>query len=138
MSDATYCYPPDFRVLRNFNVRDQQQLDIIERELVTQRLSETIPLGNFDLVHLRAIHRHLFQDIYVWAGEIHTVEISKDGDQFQLRRFVETGMADVHSRLTERNFSRISKPARSLARPGRSWGMSITCIRSVKATGARK
>jgi cell filamentation protein len=52
MSDATYCYPPDFRVLRNrFNVRDQQQLDIIERELVTQRLSETIPLGNFDLVH---------------------------------------------------------------------------------------
>ena len=28
------------------------------------------------------IHRHLFQDIYVWAGKKRTVEISKDGKQF--------------------------------------------------------
>ena len=28
------------------------------------------------------IHRHLFQDVYVWAGKKRTVEISKDGKQF--------------------------------------------------------
>ena len=33
----------------------------------------------FDLDHLRAIHRHLFQDVYAWAGKIRTVEISKSG-----------------------------------------------------------
>jgi len=39
-----------------------------------------MPRGDFDLAHLRAIHRHLFQDIYEWAGELRAVEISK-GDQ---------------------------------------------------------
>jgi cell filamentation protein len=53
---------------------------------------------------LRAIHRHLFQDVYDWAGEIRTVEISKDGHQFQFRRFIETGMADVHRRLVLADF----------------------------------
>ncbi len=26
------------------------------------------PAGNFDAEHLKAIHRHLFQDVYEWAG----------------------------------------------------------------------
>jgi cell filamentation protein len=26
------------------------------------------PSGNFDTAHLKAIHRHLFQDVYEWAG----------------------------------------------------------------------
>ena len=26
------------------------------------------PAGNFDAAHLKAIHRHLFQDVYEWAG----------------------------------------------------------------------
>jgi cell filamentation protein len=36
----------------------------------------------FDLAHLQAIHHHLFQDIYDWAGEIRTLEISKGAQQF--------------------------------------------------------
>jgi cell filamentation protein len=33
------------------------------------------------------------------AGELRTVEISKGAQQFQFRKFIETGMADVHGRL---------------------------------------
>lgn len=33
--------------------------------------------GNFDLAHLRAIHRHVFQDVYGWAGEVRTVDLAK-------------------------------------------------------------
>jgi cell filamentation protein len=105
MNDTTYCYPPGYRVLRNrYNIRNQRELDAVEREFVAQRLTEPAPAGKFDLFHLRSIHRHLFQDVYAWAGEIRTVEISKDGSQFQFRRFIETGMADVHRRLVQRNF----------------------------------
>jgi cell filamentation protein len=50
------------------------------------------------------IHRHLFQDVYDWAGELRTVEIAKDGHQFQFRQFIETGMADVHRRLEKTEF----------------------------------
>jgi hypothetical protein len=65
-----------------------------------------IPTGHFDLAHLCAIHRNLFQNFYVWAGELRTVEIAKGGHQFQFRRFIGTGMADIHRRLTEANFLR--------------------------------
>lgn len=58
------------------------------------------------MAHLRAIHRHLFQDVFDWAGELRTVEISKGGHQFQFRRFIETGMADVHRRLAAQDFLR--------------------------------
>ena len=87
MSDPVYCYPPDFLVLRNrLGITDEAELDFSERELVSQRAAETIPTGAFDLAHLRAIHRHLFQDVYDWAGELRTVEISKGASQFQFRR----------------------------------------------------
>jgi cell filamentation protein len=101
-----YLYP-DSRVLRNrLGITDGAVLDRVERRLVVQRATEGIPRGRFDLPHLRAIHRHLFQDIYDWAGELRTVEIAKGGDQFQFRRFIETGMADVWRRLARLNFLR--------------------------------
>lgn len=37
MSDEIYCYPPDFKVLRNrFGIRDEAELDAVEREFVVQ------------------------------------------------------------------------------------------------------
>jgi cell filamentation protein len=33
----------------------------------------------YDLTYLRAIHRQLFQDVYVWAGDVRTIGIEKGG-----------------------------------------------------------
>lgn len=33
--------------------------------------------GGYDLAHLQRIHRHLFGDVYDWAGEIRTVALAK-------------------------------------------------------------
>jgi cell filamentation protein len=105
--DTEYCYPPSYTVLKNkLNIRDAKTLDRFERHFVVERIAQGIPQGDFNLAHLRAIHRHLFQDIFEWAGELRTVEISKGGHQFQFRRFIETGMADIHRRLTAQNFLR--------------------------------
>lgn len=107
MSDEAYCYPPDFTVLRNrFGIRDAAELDELERAFVVRRMREALLTGGFDLAHLRALHRHLFQDVYDWAGELLTVEIAKGGHQLQFRRFIETGMADVHRRLVAQDFLR--------------------------------
>jgi cell filamentation protein len=101
-----YTYPGS-SVLRNkLGIIEAERLEIIERRLVTQRAREGIPTGNFDLAHLCAIHRHLFQDIYDWAGEVRTLEIAKGGSQFQFRRFIETGMIDIHRRLVHTDFLR--------------------------------
>jgi cell filamentation protein len=101
-----YLYPGSTVLITRLGIQDGERLDFVERELVTQRIAEGVPAGRFDLVHLRAIHRHLFQDVYVWAGELRTVEIAKGGSQFQFRQFIETGFADVHRRLVQANFLR--------------------------------
>ena len=39
-------------------------------------------------------------------GKLRTVEIAKDRHKFQFRRYIETGMADVHRRLVGASFLR--------------------------------
>ena len=104
--DDPYVYPGTKTLRNRVGITDNDFLHSIERRLVTERISQGIPEGSFDLFHLRAIHHHLFQDVYDWAGELRTVEINKGGHQFQLRRYIQTGMADVHRRLTQSGFLR--------------------------------
>ena len=104
MTDADPYLYPGLSVLRNrLDIRDTVLLEKIERNIAIQRTREGIPQGRFGLAHLQAIHHHLFQDLYDWAGQIRTVEIAKGGSQFQFRRFIETGMRDVHRRLQTQN-----------------------------------
>jgi cell filamentation protein len=104
MNEDPHLYPGT-QILRNkLDIRDQTLLDETERRLVTQRIRQGVPTGNIDLRHLQAIHRHLFQDIYKWAGEIRTLEISKGGHQFQFQKYIQTGMADVHRRIVATNY----------------------------------
>ena len=111
MNDPDYCYPPTFTVLRNkLGIRDARTLETAERQFVTQRLLDAVPEGDFDLTHLRAIHRHLFQDIFDWAGELRTVEMAKGSSRFQPRRFIETGMADIHRRIVAAGYFRGLEP----------------------------
>jgi cell filamentation protein len=107
VSDGNPYLYPGTHVLRNkFGLLDASALDGLERALVSDRIAEGVPEGDFDLDHLRAIHRHLFQDIYDWAGEIRTVEISKGGSRFQFRRYIATGMADIHRRIVRWDYLR--------------------------------
>jgi cell filamentation protein len=39
-------------------------------------------LTSLSLSHYRAVHHHLFQDVYVWAGKFRTVRISKNRSPF--------------------------------------------------------
>lgn len=106
MTDDFYIFPGTATLRNKLGITDSGQLDAFERRIVTARAAEGIPAGGFDLAHLQAIHRHLFQDVYDWAGELRAVEISKGGDQFMFRQYIQPGMADVHRRIVARNYFR--------------------------------
>jgi cell filamentation protein len=106
MSEDPYVYPGTEVLKNKLGLTDFEELDRWEREYVVKRFRDGAPTGKFDLKHLRAIHHHLFQDIYEWAGQLREVEISKGGSQFMFRKFIDTGMADVQRRLTEWKFLR--------------------------------
>jgi cell filamentation protein len=86
-SDDPYVYPGTQTLRNRLDITNPKELSRVERSLVTDRIAQGIPQGPFDLTHLRAIHRHLFQDIYDWAGQLRTVEINKGGHQFQFRQY---------------------------------------------------
>ena len=76
---------PNTNVLKNLvNATDSGTLRLIESGAVTKRLAElqANPIQIKDSSTLLNIHKHLFQDVYSWAGEKRTVEISKEGTSF--------------------------------------------------------
>jgi cell filamentation protein len=103
MTDDIYIYPGTTTLRNKLGIIDPDELDAFERRMFAARAAEGVPAGDFDLAHLQAIHRHLFQDVYDWAGELRAVEISKGGRQFMFRQYIQTGMADVHRRIVAAN-----------------------------------
>lgn len=81
MSSTTNPYRDDAGTLRNkLGISDPQQLREVEYQLTRIRaleLYESPIKGDFDLAHLKAIHKHLFSDVYEWAGQERSVNISK-------------------------------------------------------------
>lgn len=86
-----YVYPGT-TVLRNLpGERTAEGLAAIEYELTFIRRDELEhdPItGPFDFARLRETHRRLFQDIYEWAGQPRTVEISKGSSQFHHSAYI--------------------------------------------------
>jgi cell filamentation protein len=84
--DPDYTYTdPKTGILRNIqDISDTDILLFVESGAVTKRLRELDdnPIKIKGIDTLFEIHRHLFQDIYYWAGKKRIVEISKDGKQF--------------------------------------------------------
>jgi cell filamentation protein len=80
-----YVYPGT-SVLRNLrDIRVPELLSEFEADATARRLRqlERKPLtGRFDARHIQAIHHHIFQDVFEWAGDFGTVSISKSGDPF--------------------------------------------------------
>lgn len=98
MSADPYVYPGT-AVLRNaLGIRDEAELRRVEADLTYWRglrLAVAPPPGCYDLAHLQAFHRALFEGLYDWAGELRTVPIAKPGALFCLPEHIETYAADV-------------------------------------------
>ena len=117
MAEDPYVYPGT-NVLRNrFGLRDAGELERRERDASYARLlqlaAEPLP-GRYDLAHLQAFHRHIFGDVWPWAGELRTVAIAKDNTMFALPAHIAPYLSDVLAGLPRENYLR-GLPADRLA-----------------------
>jgi len=103
--DPDYTYTdPKTGILRNLaDITDRDVLLFFESGAVAKRLQELYenPIKIKGAESLLTIHKHLFQDVYSWAGEKRKVEISKAGKQFfptthfdNAFRFIDTLISD--------------------------------------------
>jgi cell filamentation protein len=85
---------------------DYQLLQPIETAATYQRLRELESLGltgTFDLHHLRALHRYIFQDIFPWAGELRVVGISKGSSHFGPVAYIASSLTETLEKLRREN-----------------------------------
>ena len=75
-----YTYPGSETLKNVLGITDNDQLERIEAAFVAARRAEIAagrgPTGQFDAAHIKAIHRHLFQDVYEWAGHTRDERVS--------------------------------------------------------------
>jgi cell filamentation protein len=84
-------------------ITDEFELRFFESAAVGKRLLELrhSPLPVKDAGALFAIHKHLFQDVYAWAGKPRTVEISKGGKPFFPIRHFHNAFLYINSLLED-------------------------------------
>jgi cell filamentation protein len=103
--DPEYVYTdPVTGVLRNkAGVTDHNMLTLVETGATAKRANELKekPFKIKDSSDLLKIHKHLFQDIYEWAGKTRVVEISKGGTPFfPVKRF-HMGFSHIDTLISE-------------------------------------
>ena len=76
--DDPYCYPGTNVLKNRRDLRTQGVLDRFETAITAQRFSEPMPAGKLTEQHYKRVHRHIFRDVYAWAGQYREkVRISK-------------------------------------------------------------
>lgn len=75
-----YVYPGTTVLKNKLGIRDYATLQRAENDFSGVRIEQLYasPIeGKYDFDHLKAIHKHIFQDVYDWAGEPRTIDMGK-------------------------------------------------------------
>ena len=103
------CYPGTSVLINKLAIRDQAQLEENEA-LITTVQSLKFELEPFpeelDFVYYKRLHRFLFESLYEWAGEVRTVNLSKQHTSFCPADEIETLAGASFGRLAQYNYLR--------------------------------
>ena len=100
------CYEGTSCLINKFDIKDETVLKELETTITLTKITEYSlnPLFNtFDVHHYKEIHKYLFGDIYDWAGEYRTVDMSKKGTAFANADSIENLMSKCFERLNNKN-----------------------------------
>lgn len=97
--DDPNCYKGADVLKNKAGLRDAALLENFELEMSTLRAGEPLPSGRFGAAHYRAVHRHLFQDVYVWAGRYRRVRTTRQGNAFCYPDHIAASMDGLFARL---------------------------------------
>jgi len=99
-----YTYNDSLILINKLNIKNADLLAQAESTIYDARMSKTPPTGEFDYEHLKALHRHLFGEVYDWAGEARVVNIAKktnyaDTTMFAMFDRIEPEITKILTRL---------------------------------------
>lgn len=126
--DDTYCYPGT-TVLKNLgNLKTQRALERFETAMTAQRFDEPLPHGLLSVRHYEAVHHHLFQDVFAWAGKSRSVRISKPGSTpFCYPEYIERQLRLTFRKLQRNRYLR-NLPANDFAEQAAAFLSQLNAI----------
>jgi cell filamentation protein len=131
-----YCYA-DSDVLRNkAGLTKRDELEAFETAMTLARSQEPLPLGLLSVTHYRAIHRHLFQDVYDWAGRFRTVRLAKGQSAFCYPENIAREMRNLFIWLRQRQYIR-ERDARQFAREAARFLAELNAIHPFREGNGR-
>lgn len=101
------CYPGTTVLVNKLHIHDEaalQEAEALATYVNASRLEQCPLEGVFDFAHYKAIHRFLFSDLYDWAGQTRTVNLSKKGTDFCPAGEIEPQAKLIFDRLKEQNY----------------------------------
>ena len=81
----TDCYENSTVLINKFDIRDEAQLDAVERSITSGLIAKAMiemPFENVDFKFYKNLHNYVFSDIYEWAGSVRSIDMSKKGTNF--------------------------------------------------------
>ena len=78
----TDCYENSTVLVNKFDIRDEAQLNAVERSITSGLIAKAmmeIPFKNVDFEFYKKLHSYVFGDIYEWAGSVRSIDMSKKG-----------------------------------------------------------
>lgn len=98
------CYTGTTVLINKLDLRDAQELEEAELAYFLIRADEMPPAGRLDYPHYMALHHHLFQDVYAWAGKARTIRIAKGENWFCYPEHIDAQMRGVFAALEGHDF----------------------------------
>jgi cell filamentation protein, protein adenylyltransferase len=127
--DDPYCYPGTNVLKNRRNLRTQGALDRFETVITAQRFTEAMPVGKPTEEHYRRVHRHIFSDVYAWAGEYREkVRISKGDSTFCYPENIHREMAKLFRTLRRRDDDLRGLAAREFAHDAATFSATLNAI----------
>lgn len=115
-----YVYPGTTILRNRKGHRTPEKLARFEGVATTRRIAELEhrPVqGALDAAHLRAIHPHIFQDVFDWAGEFRTVDIARGGQfYFAYVHGIQPSLDELFGKLKAERFLKDADEATFLKR----------------------
>ena len=134
--DDPYTYENSTVLINKLDLRDQVELDDFEAEISSARANEPLPGGNLDFAHYCAVHRHLFQDVYEWAGTPRTVRISKQGNPFCFPEHIHAQASKLFADLKDGNYLE-NLPANEFAKRAAHFLAELNAIHAFREGNGR-
>lgn len=105
--NSSYCYENTNTLINKLNIQDSKVLQKYEAKITAAKLLALMQkgiIGNFDVNHINAIHKYLFEDIYPFAGKLRTENIAKGVFRFAEWEYIEPELERLLNELKQENY----------------------------------